>query len=320
MTDNNAATQPSIDAGVPAGGFIPEYGLGVDPWQRFSKFEGIAFPIIDGNAVYNPNGTITEAGNLGTYSLLTDDSNFFLFRPTNVGPNPTNDYLLARAAMAPSDVRIEASMYAQEGSFFVIPGPPFNSNPNDTREDFDARIDNYVTGGLSETDAVKQAQQDRLENFGAYPEMPFYAEPLDVRISVFGAISENMPPPIAVQAEWLKRWGWIPRLLGGRYDFSGATPRPILIPKTHVPPGYNILPTAATPNLYVPNLIVSYDPALATGRVNGFDNTPANPSIRFKAIDMDGNGIIDEWEKFPLPPMPKLPVSPSLAYFGEVNP
>jgi len=125
--------------------------------------------------------------------------------------------------------------------------------------------------------------------------MPFYGEPLDVRVSILGAVSENMPPSSAQQAESLRKWGWIPRDLG-------ATGR--RIPWSHVPTGYDISDTGK--DLYVPNLVITYDPMLATGRSGGFD--PTSPYVRTDSIGR------------PLPPMPRLPVSPTLSYFGEVNP
>src|SRR5207245_242437 len=54
------------------------------------------------------------------------------------------DYLLSRAAVAPMDVRIEAVMYAQHGSFFVIPGYPLNTDPSDTRDAALRRAQNAV--------------------------------------------------------------------------------------------------------------------------------------------------------------------------------
>src|SRR5262249_38863644 len=135
-------------------------------------------------------------------------------------------------------------------------------------------------------------------------------EPLDVRINIVGAISENMPAPIDQQAQWIKKWGWIPAQEAAEFDFTGAAPRPVLIPKSHVPSGYFIAspPSGHPLDLYVPNLIVTYDPVLATGRLNGFDTGATNLDVR---EDRFGRT---------LPPLPRLPVSPSLAYFGEVNP
>jgi hypothetical protein len=210
---------------------------------------------------------------------------------------------VARAAVAPHDVRVEAVIYAEQGSFFVIPGPPFNPNPNDRWEVFEQAVTAY--GGFGSADAIQQAQRERLENFGTFPETPFYGEPLDVRITIVGSISENMPPPMSQQAAWLRRWGWIPSRIGALYDFSDPTPRPVLIPKAHVPEGYDINPGTPTPDLFVPNLILTYDPHLATGQTLGFD--PNGLPIRE-----------DEFGRV-LPPLPRLPVSPDLAYFGEVT-
>lgn len=326
LTNNNAASQPYFDSNplLTSSDYEPIYGLGVEPWQRYSRFESIAYPLVESDFSYGsmtfslPNSpkAIVMAGHRpttgnspdpeGDYILFSDASNNYQLRHNNVGSDPTNDYLLARAAMAPGDVRIEASMYAETGSFFVIPGPPFNPNPNDRRDVFEAAV--TADGGFTSAAAIQQAQQERLENYGSNPEIPFYGEPLDVRITIMGSISENMPAPIDQQAQWIKQWGWIPAQQGCLFDFTGATPRPVLIPKSHVPSGYNIDPASASPSLYVPNLIVSYDPALATARVNGFDTSSANQTIR---TDQFGNI---------LPPLPRLPVSPTLAYFGEVNP
>ena len=266
---------------------IPEYGLGSEPYQTYSKFEETSFPIIDATtATISPDGqSIVASGPTGNYSLFTEGTNELLVSPTDLSGAAKNDYLLGRMALAPHDVRIEASIYAEEGSFFVIPGPWFNPNPDDTRA-------NYINGGTSQADR----DLNRLENWGASNTMPFYGEPLDVRIVIYGSVSENMPPPASVQAQWLQKWGWIPG------DFAATG---LAIPSAHVPVGYTVTPGAST---IVPNLIVTYDPALSTARSSGFvtDNSTAT------LLRTDSYGR-------PLPPMPRLPVSPVLAYFGEVH-
>ena len=87
----------------------------------------------------------------------------------------------------------------------------------------------------------------------------------------------------------------------------------LAIPSSHVPTGYTY--NAGTGQFqyngspaFVPNLIINYDPVLATDRSNGYviDNS-LSTLIR---VDSYGHA---------LPPMPRLPVSPSLAYFGEVQ-
>jgi hypothetical protein len=276
----------------------PIYGLGAESWQRYGKFETTFFPVAESNGTggaYTAYPFIPNPPEHGTYLLLAGETNDFTFRFNDIGTNPSNDYLIARAAMVPNDVRIEASLYAEEGSFFVIPSPWFNPNPNDRRDLFLARV---VALGNNAA-AVQQAQAERYQNFGSAPITPFYGEPIDVRVKVVGAVSQNMPAPMSQQAEWLKKWGWIPRSLG-------TTGR--VIPAQHVPAGYDL-----AADLFVPNLIITYDPALGSGRA--WD--PAfsaqgpfywqNPPLR---VDDDNRMLA---------PMPRLPVSPTLAYFGEVN-
>jgi hypothetical protein len=317
LTNNNAASQPYFDqnALLTSADYEPIYGLGVETWQRYSRFETIGFPIVQNDFSYAIDPTNSALGFMmkvgaadpqGIYSLFTDQSNEYTISHNNVGTDPTNDYLISRAAAVPADVRIEASMFAENGSFFVIPGPPFNPNPNDRRDVFNTAVATY--GGFGSNAAVQQAQQERLENFGSFPETPFYGEPLDVRVNIVGSISEAMPASIDQQAQWIKRWGWIPAQLGCEYDFSSGTPRAILIPRSHVPTGYNINPAQPNASLFVPNMVVTYDPILATGKLNGFDNSASNTDLR---EDKFGRT---------LPPLPQLPVSPTLAYFGEVNP
>lgn len=264
--------------------YAPAYGLGAQPWQRGLRFESIGFPIIDPAAVTTTPTAMTMSGNLGTYSFLLGDTTTLSWHATNLGAGAINDYGLAAAAIVPHDIRIDAAIFAEEGCFFVIPGQWFNPNPNDRR-------DTYASLGATQA----EREQSRLDQFGSFPETPFYGEPLDVKVTIVGAVSQNMPPPISQQAEWLKKWGWIPREHGA----SGE-----LIPWSHVTPGFDIANGAQ----YVPNLNLIYDPMLATGRVDGYDDSPANPYVR---TDLAGR---------PLPPMPRLPVSPTLAYFGEVNP
>ena len=301
MTASNAATgQPPyfpgyITPGYTTPNYIPMYGLGAEPWQRFAKFEQIGFPIVRQASATLSAGQLVANGPEGNYAFLLQDTNELQFRPNNVGGGATNAWYLARAALIPHDVRIEASLYAEEGSVFVIPGAPFNPDPNDRRDAYDTAIAAYQAQGLTAQQARAQADSDRLGKHGAFPEMPFFGEPADVRVTIVGAVSENMPPPISQQAEWLRKWGWIPRQLA-------ATGQ--LIPKTHVPNGYDIRNSGS--DRYVPNLVVVYDLTLATARVNGFN--AANAIVR-----TDAQGRV-------LPPLPRLPVSPTLAFFGEVNP
>jgi hypothetical protein len=273
------AALPNIDPTT-----TPIYGMGGEPYQRYTKFESILFPLVDPNTVNTTDKRLMRANNAnGRYTLFAEGQNQFSISQTNFGGLTTNDYLIGRTAIVPHDIRIEATIFAEEGSFFVIPGQWFNPNPNDRRDVYD-----NTPGSNAEK------QQRRLEDFGSYPGMPFYGEPPDVRITIVGAISENMPPTIDQQSQWMKKWGWIPTDLGA----SG-----VKIPAQHIPNGYD-----PNDNGWVPNINVIYDPVLATARANGFNNDPnANPFIR-----QDAYGRA-------LPPLPRLPVGPALAFFGEVR-
>jgi hypothetical protein len=291
---NSASGQGPFVPGYTTPGYatpnwIPMYGWGAESWQRYPKFESAGFPLVSDVGTGFAFPLVSMNAPQGRFQLIAQETNDFAFRHNNVGGGSTNDWLLARAAIVPHDLRIEAAVFAEEGSFVVIPGNWFNPNPNDRRDVYMARV-NAVGLAL--------ADQERRENFGAHPDMPFYGEPIDVRITVVGSITENMPLPISQQAEWLRKWGWIPRSLG-------ATGR--LIPSRHVPQGYS----AALTELYVPNLYVIYDSALSTGRTSGYDVPVGSDTSKYIRRDAYGR---------PLAPMPRLPVSPTLSYFGEVLP
>lgn len=304
---NAASTYPPYTASA----FIPMWGLGIEPYQRYTKFETRLFPFIAYTGNFATSPSLAQAAGTGAWTALTQDTQTLRLSGTNVGSVSTNDYLLNHATMVPNDMRIEAHIYAEQGSWFVIPGPWFNNNEGDRRDVFNQAVATY--GGWGSNAAVSRAQQDRINNFGNSPEVPFYGEPCDVRIRIEGSISENMPPSIAIQSEWMKKWGWIPHQSGCDFDLSGAQPRPVLIPKTHVPKGhgFDLRPATPTdpstsPTRYVPNMLMSYDPMFATARVNGFDpNQGANPLVR---TDINGN---------PLPVIPRLMVSPSIFYLGD---
>lgn len=281
---------------------VPVYGLGDPNLNAYPKFEMIAMPVFNAGPGGNWNGFTTVSRKLtanvgnpeGIYQLSVQDPTLMRLRLSTIGTGAPKNFLAARTAIAPYDVRIEAAMFAEEGSFYVIPGNWFNTNSDDTRTRFENRVV-ALGGNLAATNygggnPLAQAQLERFEAFGNSPEVPFYGEPLDVRVSIIGAVSENMPAPISQQAEWLQKWGWIPRRLGG----SGLT-----IPEQHRQ-NVNLLAAGSV----VPNLTITYDPALATGSASASETDP---------IRVNDEGWL-------LPPMPRLPVSPTLAYFGDENP
>lgn len=296
--DANAA---SVDLGATAP--LAIYGLSTENGARYPKFESVAFPFVsfvNGNnatpTVGDSGRTVEVAATFGTYKFLSSGTNTFVISPEQLQNRGDNDYLLARAAMAPNDVRIEALIFAEEGSFFIIPGQWFNPNPNDLRLTYLERVQALGNG----TDAQAIAEDERLRNFGNRPSTPFYGEPLDVKITVSGAISENMPPPMAQQVEWQRKWSWIPGLRGT----TG------FIPAQHA---QEAAAEITQVNGVVPNLVINYDPVLATGRTLGFSEVnQATQNLPGTILRTDRYGRT-------LPPVPRLPVSPALAYFGDLN-
>lgn len=288
-TDYRFAASTTFNSGV-----LNLYGLPNFPLYAltatsalYPSYESISIPMA--GSTFNQAGRklVAPGGNaFGDYAIGLQDSTDMTLRAQPFGPFAAKNYVLARAGMNPHDVRIEAAMFAENGSFFVIPGPTFNPNAEDTRAAFEANV--------TSLGSIAAAQDARFTDFGAMPETPFYNEPLNCRVTIVGAISENMPAPIGQQAEWQKKWGWMPRTIGG----SGR-----LAPAQHVPLNWGSIVGNTPARYYLPNLSVQFDPALALGSAD--TRTP---------IRVSPDGI---WV---LPPMPRLPVSPSLAYFGEESP
>ncbi|MFQ3548868.1 MAG: hypothetical protein SNJ70_03865 [Armatimonadota bacterium] len=147
----------------------PNFGLGgID-----STFVGDVFPLVPAvNAYLNE-----QVGMPNILQIALDQTTI-----------TRNNYQMGGFAIQPADIRIEAVIYAQEGSFFVIPGNWFNPNVGDTRGAGNARYAN--------------------------PEFPFHGEPLDVRIIIDGAVAENTTAPIGDLSEWMRKWSNIPSRYG----------------------------------------------------------------------------------------------------------
>lgn len=263
------------------------YGLTRPARSAYPRFETISARLTDGTLGYAGRKIGPSAGSaVGDFALgVQDPTRFDVELESGLGTIATKNYALSRFGMNPHDVRVEAGIFAENGSFFVIPGPAFNMNSEDTRTKFNQDVANV---GLT------TAQQIRFDDFGVMPATPFYNEPLNCRVSLIGSISENMPVPISQQAEWQRKWGWMPRTIGATGLYA---------PHQHIPQNWGTITGNTPTQFYVPNLILSYDPSLALGSADGATPIRTTP---------DGRWI--------LPPMPRLPVSPSLAYFGEQNP
>lgn len=158
-----------------------------------------------------------------------------------------SNYWLGGCAVLPMDVRIEAILYAQEGSFFVIPG-------------------NWINPDSSDTDMANRPP-------GVDKRFPLYGQSMDIRIIIDGAVSENMPAVIGDVEEWMAKWSRIP----DEYGSSG-------IATAHRGEGITFL--------YDDHIGWPLDDAGVPIRVDAYNRT--------------------------LPLTPKLPVSASLIYFGDV--
>ncbi|MBI3910168.1 MAG: hypothetical protein HY320_04460 [Armatimonadetes bacterium] len=143
---------------------------------------------------------LQPGGNPGELRLLNTPGETVSLR-WFVDPIPDGQpYWLSRAALIPQGkplrIEIDALIYAQEGSWFVIPTPWFNDNTADTRQLF--LLGDPATGRSAGTRAA-----------GTYPEntddYPFAHEPLNIQIVVNGTITENMPVEIADRVAWTNR-------------------------------------------------------------------------------------------------------------------
>ena len=261
------------------------------------QFAGVALGINNGilpNAIlpalthpateYNAFGLLLQEPN--RYQLNADanqDNLLTLAAPSGLtGSGSVFDYHLKRLAVHPMDIRVDATMYAQDGSFVVIPGEWMNTNAQDTVARLMERLG--TTDILSE-----RAQIDRMTVSGVRsPLFPFHGEPLDIRIRITGSIAEDTPLRIQEQGEWLRKWGWIP----SRFGNSGRQ-----VPALHRPE----MPWNQGQDTHVnANLFMEYC----------FPQLPAAAGSGVQQIRTDryGRG---------LPPMPRLPVCPGFVYYGE---
>ena len=257
-----------INAWLNSSPTVPDFGLLYLNWNTTPDLPRHVWGV--GDPRFNPPGWGTDTSFVGdVFNLDTNPHNAWL-RPEpgiinllQLALDETtytrHNYLMGGLALQPMDIRIEAVLYAQEGSFFVIPGNWFNPDPNDTRQAF---LDgNPRPAGVQD------------------PRFPFFGEPLDIRIIIDGAVSENMPAAASDVEEWMSKWGSIPA------DYGSSKQ-----PTAHPGEGLTIL----------------YDDhvgwPLSDLRVTAQPRTP---------IRKDKYGRT-------LPFAPRLPVCRGLLYFGDV--
>jgi hypothetical protein len=227
----------------------------------------------------------------------------------------TPDYWLRRAAVVPADVRIEALIYAQNGSFFIIPGVPFNTDADDTPE---AALAFAASRGLPAGSMVRPDGTDHM--------MPFYHDPIDCRITIVGAIAQNRTASIGDQAAWMQIWGYIPEVYGSTGKNPNTSPTEVLIPRQHLyvdEVGLNSGDQRTNDEKaarITRGIRYLYDPALITP-YQGYN--PAAVAFRRDDAYYDSatNGILPGHSDVgrTLPPVPRLPVCPGFVYYGEVR-
>ena len=192
------------------------------------------------------------------------------------------DPQIERIAVLPMDIRIEAVLFAQTRSFFVIPGQWFNTDTGDNLATFTAAPNDPN---------IKQSARALLSTGTAYDNekrFPLYGQPVDLKITVYGSVSEARPADIAAQSEWMRKWGWIPQLHGSLFS-EGA--------------GHPALTSGNGANAHVVQAIglqIIYDPEA------GYPYSLGTSS--YLRSDQFGR---------PLPFTPNLPVSTGLLYSGE---
>ncbi|GBC91885.1 hypothetical protein HRbin15_00345 [bacterium HR15] len=253
------------------------YPLGRTTFQVYPNYEKVAFTLAPqpagSNYLLDATAGVENLLQLQLQPLVNPLDGFRL--PTDNAP-----YYLSAAAIQPLDIRIEAALFAQNGSFFVIPGYWFNTNPRDTREN-------------------AQRNNGRRTPGVASPEFPFYGEPLDIKITIVGAIAENFTAALGDQTEWLRKWGWIPI----EYGNSGFT-----IPDQHQEFFHD---TLSGRGRYAVNLLMRYDPIFRNPFVSGVPIRVAYDATQDPSGQHPGRI---------LPPIPKLPVCPKPIYEGDAKP
>jgi hypothetical protein len=211
---------------------------------------------------------------------------------------------VTRIGVAPLDIRIEALMYAQEGSFFIIPGAWFNPNPNDT-------VENFLQKGFRPEEALSSELASSTRQRRVDPFYPFFQQPMDIRITFCGSISENLTAEVADQGAWMQKWGWVP-------TFYGSTGLKDIIN----PP--NTYPSQGAAAFTVHGVSGVYPGGNASGNGKGtgitfeFDQREVMPYAPAYSSDAGKPLRPSPYNPTqPLPFAPRLPVAPGLLYYGQ---
>lgn len=248
---------------------------------------GNANPQLRANALFTASGT-------DTFQLsVAKDPGSYNTGPTGVITQTAQDVALERVAILPMDIRIEAVLYAQTRSFFVIPGEWFNTNAADNISEYLLTATRADLNGLTPGNAAYNAAYASLSRF------PMYGQPIDLKITISGSVSEAQPADIAAQTAWMQKWGWIPQYHGsvGVGTNTAGTSGSSLGPEQsgHGPTGQSAV-----------GLQIVYDPQAGYP----YDPMPAMAGAAPYYLRSDKYGR-------PLPFTPMLPVSTGLLYSGQ---
>ncbi|MHB9131377.1 MAG: hypothetical protein ACYDBB_09845 [Armatimonadota bacterium] len=208
-------------------------------------------PVRWSNAFYDPNWCIQSWGGLNAipqptiygYGVENTAQFDWLEGTTDYLLSAGNDTLGPGFTVMGSDLRVDALIYAQRGSWFIIPGRYYNEDP------------------------LLAAQ---------WP-YPKYKEPLDIRIIVNGAIVQNRPAPPEMEAEWMKHWRGSNLnyfITGTKTDLDGTT-----VPDRWDPGTGSWDATAWCWSSYRTGIEYHYDATLMMPAC--YDLDPENPNIRY---------------------------------------
>ena len=299
---------------------MPEGINSLNP-PALNPFDGslISASLFDSGAGTGPSSVIHRTynlyngGNLTPYNLLLTASPqqpFQLwtrrnpgtdgFNPAATSATPDQPFQLERNAILPMDIRIEAVLYAQDKSFFVIPGTSFNSDPSDDLLSYYNQYLAYQNAPGAKVIPTRPGIDALDPNQTRFP---FFGQPIDLKITILGSVSEARPATITAQAAWMQSWGWIPRYHGSvTFLPAGGTATPAFEPSgRNRPPFQDSQPAIG--------LTFIYDPQ---------DGYPYNPSGNITATGAAGPYYLrSDLYGRPLPLTPKLPVSTGLLYAGQ---
>ena len=322
---NSNALYPFNRPGLP-----PEtYALN-DPLSAVApNFERRAFDLGSGANLATPTFvTLPGFDNIFRYQIDRTSGQFV----SNAG---TTDYLFGGGIISPLDIRVEAMLYAQEKSFFIIPGYALNPDPNDTLQNFQATGIRPSYNG-QERSIVQQggAATPDMTAKNAYP---FYKQPLDVRITIAGAVAQNYTASSGDQAAWLSQWGYVPTQYGGtnlNIPDDHRMGHDMAVNNANWVVNYNYAEDRTgdyrtypqKQQNISPGLRYVYDPSLSMPYLRPTSiNTYASVAVRNAsalrfiarpAIVDAANNVVLPGVIQTLPSMPRLPVCPGLLYYG----